>query len=114
MKIPFKRPFYDEAEAEAVRRALGGADYTDRVRERLQDEYGGSVFLTASGSAALDALFLALELPPGSEVILPSFTYPSAANALVRCRRPDHVPDAGDTAHALRRRVGEPDAPCQP
>ncbi|NLG37033.1 MAG: dTDP-4-amino-4,6-dideoxygalactose transaminase [Clostridiales bacterium] len=85
MNISFKRPFYSEAEVEAVRCALGGADYIDRVRERLQDEYGGSVFLTASGSAALDALFLALDFPPGSEVILPSFTYPSAANALVRC-----------------------------
>ena len=86
MNISFKRDFYDEAEAQAVRNALlDGADYLSPVRQRLEGIYGaGRVFLTAGGSAALDILFLALAFEPGSEVILPSFTYPSAANTLVR------------------------------
>lgn len=38
----------------------------------------------SNGSVALDAAFLALDLEPGSEVILPSFTIISCAAAIVR------------------------------
>lgn len=41
--------------------------------------------LTTSGSSALDISALLCEFNPGDEVILPSFTFPSTANAFVLC-----------------------------
>jgi dTDP-4-amino-4,6-dideoxygalactose transaminase len=43
------------------------------------------VLLTNSASSALDAACSLIGLGPGDEAILPSFTFPSAANAVVRC-----------------------------
>ncbi len=83
MNIPFKKTYYDEAEVRCVQDALGGADYTAKVRDRLADEFGAPVFLTTSASSALDLLFEVLAMEKG-EVILPSFTYPSAANTALR------------------------------
>lgn len=44
-------------------------------------EYGVAV---SNGSVALDVALLALELPPGSEVIMPAFTIVSCASAILR------------------------------
>ena len=85
MRIPFKKTYYDEAEVQCVREALGGVDYTARVRDRLTTEFGAPVFLTTGASSALDLLFEVLAMD-GGEVILPSFTYPSAANTVLRYR----------------------------
>ena len=41
--------------------------------------------LTTSGSSALDMSALLCEFNPGDEVILPSFTFPSTANAFALC-----------------------------
>lgn len=43
---------------------------------------GGEVFLTTSGSAALELALLVIGVGPGDEVILPSFTFTSVANAV--------------------------------
>ena len=43
------------------------------------------VMLTTSGSSALDMAALLCGLESGDEVILPSFTFPSTANAFVMC-----------------------------
>ena len=83
MEIPFKKTYYDEDEVRCVRDALGGADYIGRVKDRLSEEFGAPVFLTTSASSALDLLFEVLAID-GGEVILPSFTYPSAANTVLR------------------------------
>ena len=83
MRIPFKKTYYDEAEVQCVREALGGVDYTARVRDRLTTEFGAPVFLTTGASSALDLLFEVLAMDEG-EVILPSFTFPSAANTVLR------------------------------
>lgn len=42
------------------------------------------VFLTSSGTAALELMCITAGLQPGDEVVLPSFTYPSTANAILR------------------------------
>jgi len=41
------------------------------------------VLLTTSGSAALDMAVFLCDIRPGDEVILPSFTFSSTANAFV-------------------------------
>jgi len=45
---------------------------------------GGRVFLTPSGTAALELACMALGLGPGDEVIVPSFTFTSTATAVQR------------------------------
>lgn len=85
MKIPFKKTYYNEREAECVRDTLLGADYISKAYGELQSIYESStLFLTNSASSAFDLLFAALDFEKGGEVIMPSFTYPSAANTVLR------------------------------
>lgn len=85
MRVPFKKTYYDKREAECARDALLGADYISKAKDGLQSIYEGSaLFLTPSASSAFDLLFAALEFECGGEVIMPSFTYPSAANTVLR------------------------------
>jgi dTDP-4-amino-4,6-dideoxygalactose transaminase len=88
--VAFSRPWFDEREAEAVREALCGHVSGDgpigrRVEARLAALLGpGRVLLTTSGSHALELALLALDIRPGQEVICPSFTFVSSANAVLR------------------------------
>lgn len=43
-----------------------------------------SPFFMQSGTAALEVMALAMDIQPGDEIILPSFTYPATANAFLR------------------------------
>lgn len=88
--IPFNRPYmngrelYNIAQAHINRGFAGDGQFTRTCQERLAKHLGVSdVFLTQSGTAALEAALLALSLAPGSEVILPSFTFVSCANAVL-------------------------------
>lgn len=85
MSIPFKKTYYDQTELKCLQDALSGTDYIKKVITLLSARFGDTpLFLTTSGSAAFDLLFAALDLAAGSEVILPSFTFPSAANTILR------------------------------
>jgi dTDP-4-amino-4,6-dideoxygalactose transaminase len=88
--IAFSRPWYDESEVEAVRRALavqacGDGPASRRVEARLASLVGARrVLLTTSGTHALELALLALGIGPGQEVVCPSFTFVSSANAVLR------------------------------
>jgi dTDP-4-amino-4,6-dideoxygalactose transaminase len=88
--VRFHAPSYDERELEAVRGALSGHSAGDgpigrRVEERLAALTGARrVLLTTSCSHAMELALLALGVGPGHEVILPSFTFASSANAALR------------------------------
>jgi dTDP-4-amino-4,6-dideoxygalactose transaminase len=88
--IAFCRPWFDEREAEALKAALSGHVSGDgptgrRVEARLAALLGGGrVLLTTSGTHALELALLALGIGPGQEVICPSFTFVSSANAALR------------------------------
>jgi dTDP-4-amino-4,6-dideoxygalactose transaminase len=88
--IRFHSPSYDERELEAVRAALAGHSQGDgpigrRVEARLAELTGASrVLLTTSCSHAMELALLALGVGPGQEVICPSFTFASTANAALR------------------------------
>ncbi len=86
MNIKFKQTFYDDKEEQNVLDALrNGTDYLDCAKNKLKEIYSTeNIFFTANGSLGLDLLFLAYDFPKGSEVILPSFTYPSALNSILR------------------------------
>jgi dTDP-4-amino-4,6-dideoxygalactose transaminase len=89
--IPFVKPSIGPAEKEAVLRALemgaigGNGRLTQQVRERMKSLFGvRHVILTTSCSDALELAMMVLNVGPGDEVIMPSFTFVSTANAVVR------------------------------
>lgn len=57
------------------------ADFEAKMASRSGRAFGVAV---TNGSSALDLAVMALQLPPGSEVILPAFTIISCAAAIVR------------------------------
>jgi len=71
----------------------GDGRYTGLVHDFIQQRFGGGrVFLTTSGTAALEMAALLIDLQPGDEVIMPSFAFASAANAvMLRGARPVFV-----------------------
>lgn len=90
MKVPFNRPTVAPRQAEYVQEAFsnghlsGDGPFTKRATQILSDMHSGSkVLLTTSCTSALELAALLLELEPGDEVIVPSFTFVSSANAFV-------------------------------
>lgn len=62
--------------------ALGDGKYTTFCEQWLEKCLGAPrVLLTPSGTAALEMAALLLDITPGDEVIMPSFTFVSTANA---------------------------------
>lgn len=87
-KIPFHRESKTGLEAEHVSKAaaagLTSRPYTARCQEWIQDlTQSPLVLMTASATAGLELSLLSLDLQPEEEVILPSFSYPSEANAIL-------------------------------
>jgi len=65
-------------------RISGDGPYTQKAQQQLQSIIGGeAVLLTSSCTHALDMSAILLDLKPGDEVIVPSFTFVSTANAYV-------------------------------
>lgn len=86
--IPFHRvdPMGDElrylAEAAASGWIAGDGRFTRRCRALLEELHGGApVLLTTSCTHALELAALLFEVGPGDEVVMPSFTFVSTANA---------------------------------
>ncbi|MEP3482716.1 MAG: dTDP-4-amino-4,6-dideoxygalactose transaminase [Fuerstiella sp.] len=91
MKIPFNKPFVAGKElfyiAQAVTMGnLGGDGHFTRACCKLLEETLGinKVLLTPSCTAALEMAAMLCDLKPGDEVIMPSFTFVSTAQAVVR------------------------------
>jgi dTDP-4-amino-4,6-dideoxygalactose transaminase len=91
MKIPFHRPLYDQQDEQALLNSLrsgkivGDGDQTARASERLMELLKvPGVLLTPSCSHALELAMLTLRLKPGDEVIVPSFTFVSSTNCILR------------------------------
>lgn len=88
--IPFNRPFmtgkelYYIAEAKFSNMLAGDGLFTKRCHEWLEHESGcEKALLTHSCTAALEMAALLLDIEPGDEVIMPSYTFVSTANAFV-------------------------------
>jgi dTDP-4-amino-4,6-dideoxygalactose transaminase len=89
-KIQFNRPFmtgkelYYIAEAKFSNRLAGDGLFTRRCHEWLEHKSGcDKALLTHSCTAALEMAALLLDISPGDEVIMPSYTFVSTANAFV-------------------------------
>jgi dTDP-4-amino-4,6-dideoxygalactose transaminase len=90
MKIPFNKPYMTGRElwlisqAHAAGHLSGDGRFTRQCHEWLQANTGcRKALLTHSCTAALEMCALLLDLQPGDEVIMPSFTFVSTANAVV-------------------------------
>jgi dTDP-4-amino-4,6-dideoxygalactose transaminase len=89
-RIPFNRPFATGNELDYVRSAIatpklsGDGSFTARCHALLEQSLGiQKALLTSSCTHALEMAALLLDIRPGDEVIVPSFTFPSAANSFV-------------------------------
>src|SRR5438128_249505 len=89
--IPYNKPFIAGKELYYIAQAVthgniaGDGLFTSRCAELLQSRYGiHKVLMTPSCTAALEMAALLCNLRPGDEVIMPSFTFVSTANAVAR------------------------------
>jgi dTDP-4-amino-4,6-dideoxygalactose transaminase len=72
------------ADAIASGRLSAGGPFTDRCCSWLEEQTGaGKALLVHSATAALEMTALLLDIRPGDEVVMPSFTFVSTANAFV-------------------------------
>jgi dTDP-4-amino-4,6-dideoxygalactose transaminase len=90
MRIPFNQPYMTGreldyiAQAHANKHLAGNGAFTRRCQDWLQQRLQcRKALLTHSCTAALEMAGLLADLVPGDEVILPSFTFVSTANAFV-------------------------------
>jgi dTDP-4-amino-4,6-dideoxygalactose transaminase len=88
--IPFNRPYTTGnelvyiSEAQRERHLSGDGSFTKRCHQWIEQRTGcAKALLTQSCTSALDLAALLLDLAPGDEVIMPSFTFVSTANAFV-------------------------------
>ena len=71
-------------EAVENHKICGDGPFTKKCNEWLENRFSAQkVLLTTSGSTALDMALLLCDLKPDDEVILPSYTFSSTANAAV-------------------------------
>ena len=89
-RIPFNKPgmtgdeLHYMSDAIARGHAAGDGEYTKRCHAILQETFGvPRALLTTSCTHALEMAALLLDVKPGDEIILPSFTFVSTANAFV-------------------------------
>ena len=88
--IPFNKPFYPKKGALAVLKAVfagtisGNGKYTKLCQSFFEKNYGfKKTLLTTSCSDALEMTALLAGIRPGDEVIMPSYTFVSTANAFL-------------------------------
>jgi dTDP-4-amino-4,6-dideoxygalactose transaminase len=88
--IPFNRPWVAGSELSYIQEAIanrhlsGGGPFTRRCQEWLERRVGcRQAFLTTSGTAALEMAAMLLDIRPGDEIIMPSYTFVSTATAFV-------------------------------
>jgi dTDP-4-amino-4,6-dideoxygalactose transaminase len=112
-RIPFNRPSLTQAELDRVARCLtdgqlsGDGPFTKQCQQLLEQSFGAKhALLTTSCTSALEMAALLCNLKPGDEVIMPSYTFVSTANAfLLRGARPVFVDVRPDTLNLDERLV---------
>lgn len=88
LAIPFNKPFIIGAELKHIQSAVaaswiaGDGAFSRRCSEFLASRYKlGRALMTSSCTDALEMIALLLDIGPGDEVLIPSFTFVSTANA---------------------------------
>lgn len=115
MKTPFNKPYMTGrelsyiAQAHKLARLSGDGAFTKKCSEWLVRKTGcKSALLTHSCTAALEMSAILADLRPGDEVIMPSYTFVSTANAVVlRGAVPVFVDIRADTLNLDEKKLEE-------
>lgn len=90
--IPNSKPYIPANAMENIARAFasgklsGDGAWCKKVERRLREDFAiPNAMLTSSCTHALEIAAMLLNAAPGDEVIMPSFTFVSSANAFMRC-----------------------------
>ncbi len=90
INIPFNKPFITGNELEYIQDAVdfgkisGNGKYTQKTQKFFERQFGfKKCLLTTSCTDALEMAAILLDIEPGDEVIMPSFTFVSTANAFI-------------------------------
>ena len=90
IKVPFNKIHIAGEELENIKSACvnsvlsGNGDFTKKCQNWLETNIGcETALLTHSCTAALEMAAILLNIQPGDEIIMPSFTFVSTANAFV-------------------------------
>ena len=104
-KISFNKPYLTGKETQYIEQAVksgkisGNGMFTKKCHKFFEERYGfNKCLLTTSCTDALEMAAILLDIQPGDEVIMPSYTFVSTANAFVlrgakivfADSRPDH------------------------
>ncbi|SHL54390.1 dTDP-4-amino-4,6-dideoxygalactose transaminase [Hymenobacter psychrotolerans] len=106
--LPFNKPYFVGTETRYIEDAVrsgkisGDGTYTRRCEAWFEQHLGSArALLTTSCTDALELAALLLDIQPGDEVLLPSFTFSSTANAFVLRGAKLVFVDCGPTSPAL-------------
>ena len=113
MRVPFNRPYltgkelHNIAQAQALGQLAGDGSFTKQCHQWLEESIGTKkALLTHSCTASLEMAALLTDIKPGDEVIMPSYTFVSTANAFVlRGGVPVFVDMREDTLNLDERRI---------
>lgn len=113
--VPFNVPHVTGREVANIQAAIssrqlaGNGPFGDRCAARLEDAIGTPLALIVhSATAALEMAALMCDLAPGDEILMPSFTFVSTANAFVlRGATPVFCEIRPDTLNLDERRLEE-------
>ncbi|WP_461205792.1 dTDP-4-amino-4,6-dideoxygalactose transaminase [Clostridium sp. DL1XJH146] len=90
MDIPFNKVHLTGKELGLIEEALnrgsvsGDGYFTSKVMSLLEDRFFiSNILMTTSATHALDMAMMLIDLVPGDEVIMPSYTFPSTANSVM-------------------------------
>jgi dTDP-4-amino-4,6-dideoxygalactose transaminase len=90
MKIPFNKPYLSGNEMTYIQQAVangkisGDGEFTKKCHAFFEQRYGfKKALLTTSCTDALEMAAILVDIKPGDEVIMPSYTFVSTSNAFV-------------------------------
>lgn len=115
MKIPFNKPYLTGKEIEYIQESLksgnivGNCEFTKKCERLMEEKFGAKkVLLTSSCTSAMEMASLLIDLQPDDEVIVPSFTFVSTANAFIlRGAKPVFVDIRADTLNIDEEKIEE-------
>ncbi|MBQ4123667.1 dTDP-4-amino-4,6-dideoxygalactose transaminase, partial [bacterium] len=104
MKVNFNKAYCGEKELENIKLAFslnglsGDNTFTKKCNEWFQKKINRKILLTTSCTSALDMMAILIDAKEGDEIIMPSYTFVSTANAFVlRGAKPVFVDIRPDT-----------------
>lgn len=90
-KIPFNKPFYNEKCLVNIKKTYengvqsGDGFFTNKCKKLLKEKYKfNNCFFVPSCTHALEMMAMLLNIKDGDEIIIPSYTFVSTANAFVK------------------------------